>query len=141
MVDGDGLGAGVCDQITHQNYGRNLLHEFHGGANANDCQQYFNKRAECWGLMRDWLKAGSQIPDDPELAVDLITPGYDHASGKRFHGSIILESKDDLKARGEASPDDGDTLAMTFAVKVAPKPNPMPQYVEMWPPSPLAWME
>ena len=26
-----------------------------------------------------------------------------------------------LKARGEASPDDGDTLAMTFAVKVAAK--------------------
>ena len=29
-------------------------------------------------------------------------------------------STDDLKARGEASPDDGDTLAMTFAVKAAP---------------------
>jgi hypothetical protein len=29
-----------------------------------------------------------------------------------------------LKARGEASPDDGDTLAMTFAVKVAAKSKP-----------------
>jgi hypothetical protein len=29
-----------------------------------------------------------------------------------------------LRARGEASPDDGDTLAMTFAVKVAAKPQP-----------------
>jgi hypothetical protein len=57
----------------------------------------------------------------------LTTPGYDTAHGKRFHGSIILESKDDLRARGEASPDDGDTLAMTFAVKVAPKPRP-PKY-------------
>jgi hypothetical protein len=39
----------------------------------------------------------------------------------RFHDSIQLEHKDDLKARGEASPDHGDTLAMTFAVKVAAK--------------------
>jgi len=92
--------------------------------NANDGAQYFNKRAECWGLMRDWLKAGGEIPDDPELAVDLTTPGYDTAHGKRFHGSIILESKDDLRARGEASPDDGDALSMTFAVKVAAKEKP-----------------
>jgi hypothetical protein len=26
---------------------------------------YYNKRAECWMLMRDWLKAGAEIPDDP----------------------------------------------------------------------------
>ena len=90
VIDGDGLGAGVCDQLNHRNYGRNL-HEFHGGATATDCQQYFNKRAEVWGWMRDWLKAGGEIPDDPELANDLTTPGYDHAHGKRFHGSIILE--------------------------------------------------
>ena len=43
---------------------------------------------------------------------------------KRFHGTIQLEAKDDLKARGLASPDDGDTLAMTFAVKVAAKARP-----------------
>ena len=52
--------------------------------------------------------------------VSLLTaPGLRHVRGKRFHGSIQLVHKDDLKARGEASPDDGDTLAMTFAVKVA----------------------
>lgn len=123
VVDGTGLGAGVVDHIRHRNFGR-TLHEFNGGVNADDCAQYFNKRAECWGLARDWLKAGAEIPDDTELATDLTTPGYDTAHGKRFHGSIILESKDDLRARGEASPDDGDTLAMTFAVKVAPKPRP-----------------
>jgi hypothetical protein len=123
VVDGDGLGAGVVDQLNHRNYGRNL-HEFHGGANAADCNMYYNRHSEMWGLTRDWLKAGAEIPDDPELANDLTAPGYATAGGKRFHGSIILESKDDLKARGEASPDDGDTLAMTFAVKVAAKQKP-----------------
>jgi hypothetical protein len=37
------------------------------------------------------------------------------------YGTIILESKDDLEARREASPDDGNNLAMSFAVKVAAK--------------------
>jgi len=123
VVDGTGLGAGVVDYIRHRNFGKTLC-EFNGGMNAEDCNQYFNKRAECWGLMRGWLLAGAEIPNDPELANDLITPGYSTASGKRFHGSIILESKDDLRGRGEASPDDGDTLAMTFAVKVAAKHKP-----------------
>ncbi|MGZ7094074.1 MAG: hypothetical protein ACXVJ2_13715 [Candidatus Angelobacter sp.] len=35
----------------------------------------------------------------------------------------MLEHKEDLKARGEASPDDGDCLAMSFSVKVAPQPK------------------
>jgi hypothetical protein len=52
----------------------------------------------------------ADIPDDPELAGDLTAPGFETARGKRFHGTIQLEHKDDLKARGEASPDDGDTL-------------------------------
>jgi hypothetical protein len=47
-----------------------------------------------------------------------------HEAGKRFHGSIQLEHKDDPKARGEASRDCGGTLAMTFSVKVAAKQRP-----------------
>jgi hypothetical protein len=141
VVDGDGLGAGVVDQIKHRNYGR-TLHEFHGGSNADDCAMYFNKRTEIWGWMRDWLKAGAEIPDDPELAVDLCAPGFDTARGKRFHGTIQLEAKDDLKARGLASPDDGDTLAMTFAVKVAAKARPKygPELVYSFPERSLSWM-
>jgi hypothetical protein len=33
---------------------------------------------------------------------------------------IWLESKEDMKKRGEKSPDDGDALALTFAAPVAP---------------------
>ena len=140
VVDGDGLGAGVVDQIKHRNYGR-TLHEFHGGSNADDCAMYFNKRTEVWGTMRDWLKAGAEIPDDPELAVDLTSPGFDTARGKRFHGTIQLESKDELKARGEASPDDGDALALTFAVKVAAKVRPKYEnLVYRFPERSLLWM-
>ena len=76
-----------------------------------------------------------------ELAVDLTAPGYDTVRGKRFHGSITLEHKDDLKARGEASPDLGDCLAMTFAVKIAARQRPEPQLIYSFPGSDhLRWM-
>jgi hypothetical protein len=48
VVDGDGLGAGVVDQLKHLGWGRKL-HEFHGGARPLDVNKYFNRRAEVWG--------------------------------------------------------------------------------------------
>jgi hypothetical protein len=32
----------------------------------------------------------------------------------------VLESKADMQKRGQASPDDGDALVLTFAQRVAP---------------------
>jgi hypothetical protein len=113
VVDGDGLGAGVVDQIRARNH---KCFEFHGNATPNAPKKYLNKRAEVWGEMRDWMPT-AQIPDDPEMADDLIGPLYEY----NHDGQIKLESKEDMKERGLASPDCGDMLAMTFAVKVAPK--------------------
>lgn len=117
VIDGDGLGAGVFDYLKHRGYDRRtLLVEFHGGAKPRDAEQYFNKRAEVWGMMRDWLQAGAQIPDDPELDTDLTSIEY----GFSRNGQIQLEKKEDMKKRGLSSPDAADMLAMTFGVKVAP---------------------
>ena len=79
IIDGDGIGAGVVDCIRHemrdwyQAHPRERLHEFHGGEGPADSSMYFNRRAEVWGMMREWLKEGD-IPDDPELAADLTGP-------------------------------------------------------------------
>lgn len=118
VIDGDGIGAGVIDHINHRGFGKRLF-EFHGGAPANDGNMYFNRRAEVWGAMRDWLGAQAEIPDDPQLEVDLTAPEYGFSAKQQ----IQLERKEDMKKRGLASPDRGDMLAMTFAVKVAPKPK------------------
>lgn len=126
VVDGDGLGAGTVDQLRHRGF-TNRLFEFHGGVAASDAAAYFNRRAECWGLMRDWLASMAEIPDDPELETDLTSPEYGFSSKQQ----IQLEKKEDMKKRGLASPDCGDALAMTFAVKVAaPKKKvaPAPRY-------------
>jgi hypothetical protein len=134
VVDGDGLGAGVVDQMRARNHN---VFEFHGGATPRDPQMYFNRRAEVWGKLGDWLKAGAQIPDDAELEVDLTGPQY----GFSTKGAIQLERKQDMKARGLASPDLGDALAMTFAVEVRPKPQEL--FARPWRPvgGSDGWME
>jgi len=105
VVDGDGLGAGVVDYLRLVGY--EDVHEFHGGGGADDSA----------GLMRDWLKAGAEIPNDPELATDLSGPCYGFSAKQQ----VQLEKKDDLKKRGYASPDCGDMLAMTFAIRLSSK--------------------
>ena len=135
IIDGDGLGAGVVDHIKFRGFGDRLF-EFRGGFPASDAAAYFNKRAECWGLLRDWLNAGAEIPDDPELESDLTSPEYGFSSKSQ----IQLERKEDMKKRGLASPDCADCLMMTFAVKVAPPP-PKPEVEYRYPgESSLSWM-
>lgn len=115
VIDADGIGAGVIDAIQHRGFGKSLF-EFHGGATPFDPAAYFNRRAEAWGLMREWLAAEAEIPDDSELADDLTNPEYGFSAKQQ----IQLERKEDMKKRGLNSPDSGDCLAMTFGVKIAP---------------------
>ena len=132
VVDGDGLGAGVVDQLRARGY---KCFEFHGAEKANKSETYFNRRAEIWGLMRDWLREGAEIPDLQELEDDLIGPEY-LSSNK---GQILLERKKDMKRRGLASPDLGDMLAMTFAVQIAvADKDRKPQYGGMQ--TELSWL-
>lgn len=133
VIDGDGIGGSVFDYLKARGYERKtLLHEFHGGGTPQDADKYLNKRAEIWGSMRDWMEGG-QIPDEPEMETDLTGPDYGYHPSK---GCLVLESKDDMKSRGVDSPDLGDALAMTFAVKVAPpapvKPTRPPVRTSAW---------
>lgn len=75
---------------------------------------YMNKRAEMWGLMKQWLKSGASIPNDNVLRDDLISV----ETVARLDGKILLESKRDMKERGVPSPNRADALALTFAFPV-----------------------
>ena len=83
-----------------------------GGESPNP--KYANMRAYMWATCREWLARGA-IDADPILEQDLTGPGYDHDKKDR----LLLESKDHMKARHLASPDDADALCMTFAAPVA----------------------
>ncbi|KKK95556.1 hypothetical protein LCGC14_2671600, partial [marine sediment metagenome] len=127
VVDGDGGFSGsIVDHLKFSRFDKKM-HEFHGAPDAYD-SRWFNRRTEVWGLMKEWLGNGAQIPDDPDLATQLTGPTYDYTRGKRRAGSIFVEHKDSMRSRGLSSPDIADCLALTFAVKVAPPPpQPKPQ--------------
>lgn len=106
-----GNGTGVIDRLKEMGY---RVHEVWFGSKSPE-PEYADFRAYMWGRIREWLGGGC-IDDDSDLLDDLAGPEY------KFVGSgdkIRLESKEEMKKRGLASPDDADALACTFAVKVA----------------------
>lgn len=109
FIDQGGMGAGVVDRLHELKFWNVYGVDF--GSSPEEPGKYFNKRAEMWCRMRDWLKEGADIPNDPDLASDLIAPEYGFSGDK---GQILLEKKQDMKKRGLPSPDCGDALALTF---------------------------
>lgn len=122
FIDNGSFGAGVVDRCNYLKLpvlGIDFGSEPDKDIQGRDGQiAYYNKRAEMWGRMRDWLPGG-MIDDDMELASDLPAVEYGFAM-KSGRDCILLEKKEHMKKRGLASPDDGDALALTFAHPVAP---------------------
>jgi hypothetical protein len=121
FVDAGNIGAAVIDRLRQ--LGVENAHEVWFGAQGRDALWHgevrvktANKRSEMWTNMRGWLEGGA-IPDDETLATDLTGVEYGYAADQV---SIQLEKKEHMKARGLASPDDADALALTFAEPVMP---------------------
>jgi hypothetical protein len=111
VIDEGGLGAGIVDRLKEQRY---KIKGVNFGNKAKNPIMYGNMRAQMWGDMKDWLKSAS-IPQDRILKTDLISPLMKPDS----RGTIFLESKKEMKARGLASPDAADAICVTFAFPVA----------------------
>lgn len=115
FVDVIGIGAGVVDRLRQ--LGHDNIVEVCSGETPTDPvdkQVYANMRIVMWARMREWLKV-ADIPDDADLETDLTGPTYYHQ--KRTEKEL-LESKQEMKARGMDSPDTGDALAHTFWEKL-----------------------
>lgn len=87
------------------------------GGEALNKSQYLNKRAEMWGLCRDWLRNGGAIPNDERLCEELASPEQVF----REDGKIQLEAKKDIKERLGFSPGRADALVLSFAMPVQGK--------------------
>lgn len=108
FVDGTGgYGSGVIDSLIQAGASPYEIH-FSGKAIDN---RYFNKRAEMWFLMAEWIRRGGSLPNMPDLGRELATPTYTFNNGK-----FQVEPKDQIKERLGFSPDIADALCLTFAL-------------------------
>lgn len=111
VIDEGGLGYGPLDRVTEQNFPiRGVSFQ---SRQVERPDRHFNKRAEMWDNMRLWLKTAS-IPKDPRLKTDLLGVRDKPSST----GAVQLEGKREMRARGLASPDCADAIAVTFAYPV-----------------------
>jgi hypothetical protein len=112
-----GNGSGVIDRLRQLGHD---VQEINFGSRSST-GTHANKRTEMWFAMRDWINQGGAIPNDVSLKQDLGAPVYWYDNANR----LMLEPKDDIKARGLPSPDLGDALALTFAMPVGKRiPRP-----------------
>lgn len=110
FIDAGG-GSGVIDRLREMGY---TVFEVNFGSSAED-SQYFDRRTELWGKMREWL-GGAMLPNDKELIDDLCSPEYLYMGKEQ---KLKLESKESMKKRGIHSPDRADALAVTFDRPIA----------------------
>ena len=103
--DGSGLGIPMCDALAEAGF---PLNRRNNGAAAKSPKQYANVGAE------DWFSAArlieqcevADLPDDPIL-IDQLCARRTKSDSK---GRLAIESKDEMRQRGVASPDRADAL-------------------------------
>jgi hypothetical protein len=95
------------------------VYEVNFGGDSPD-RHCLNMRAYMWQKAKEHCLLGSlpkdeNLPESHQLISQLCLPGY-HINNS---GKLVLESKQSIGERGEASPDDADAFCLTFAQPVA----------------------
>lgn len=113
FIDGTGgYGTAVFDMLASRGQAYAVT-AVNFAEKATEDHKYYNKRAEMWVRMRDWVSMACSLPLGEDWGRDLCSPTYKF-DGDRIH----LEKKEDIKKRIGRSPDIGDALALTFAFPV-----------------------
>lgn len=109
LVDSIGLGAGVVDRLRELGLPVRGINVSESPALKGT---YQNLRAELWFKTREWLAERScRLPKDERLIDELAMVKYKISSSGKFQ----IESKEDIRKRGQGSPDVAESLIMTMA--------------------------
>lgn len=123
FLDDVGVGGGVTDRMKEHGYTVNAVKE---GAKATEMKIGYNPKTRTDEMMPEYLNVRAQIyAGDNGLAnwikrVGALDPNVDWSELTRIRykknprGLTMIESKDDMRKRGEKSPDVADALALTF---------------------------
>jgi hypothetical protein len=121
-IDVGGLGIGVYDRLIELGHPRSMVNNVNFGGKpielppldekGNPAGGPANRRAELWLNLKTALEQGRfSLPDRDSLQADLVSVGYRYRSDSK----LVLESKEDMRARGMPSPDEGDAVALCFS--------------------------
>lgn len=108
-VDGTGIGKPVYDRLREFPELTGVISVI-SGSKPEDDLNYFNKRAEMFWRLHDWLPLAELEAPDPTTWADLSEIRYKIQSDKK----IKIKSKDEMLREGVQSPDVADALSLTF---------------------------
>ncbi len=109
-VDAIGVGAGVVDRLKE--LGVPGVKGINVAQRATNPEHFANLKAELYDGLRERFQQGRiRIPGDQKLISELASIRYSFTSS----GQTRLEDKDELRGRGQPSPDLADALMLAFA--------------------------
>jgi len=108
-IDAIGIGAGLADRLRELDLPAVAI----SVSETASLKDRFNRlRDELFWNSREWFEARDcHMPDDQTLISELTAIRYKYLST----GKLKIESKDEMKRRGQRSPDLADAFVLTFA--------------------------
>jgi hypothetical protein len=108
-ADSGGMGMVMCDALAESGW---VVNRVNFGATAYDNNAYTNRSAEMWyGMAKKIEDAEIILPEDEDLTAQLTC----RRTITNSKGKLGVESKDSMRARGIASPDRADALALCLS--------------------------
>lgn len=112
-IDNIGIGAGTADILARM--GKDEKHDadivrVDVRERASDADRFGTRRAECWWNLRELVRDGTiALHIDGKVKAQLAGPTWRTDNT----GRTVIESKDAMKRRGLASPDQADAISMS----------------------------
>lgn len=114
VVDAFGIGANIAKEVAIASRGKHNISPVNVGEPCdyeNDADNYINKRALYFHKeMKNWLRSGGQIVEDPNLDKEMSTIYY----RRSINGKVQIMPKIEMKKRGYNSPNIMDAIMLTF---------------------------
>ena len=108
-IDAIGLGAGLADRLRELDLPAVAISV---SETASLKERFGRLRDELFWNAREWFEGRDvKIPDDDTLIQEITGIRYKYLST----GKLKVESKDEMKRRGQRSPDVADAFVLTFA--------------------------
>lgn len=108
-IDAIGIGAGLADRLRELDLPAVAI----SVSETASLKDRFNRlRDELFWNCREWFEQRDcKLPNDPTLISELTGIRYKYLS----NGKLKIESKDEMKRRGQRSPDIADAFVLSFA--------------------------